>query len=267
MSLELIFPEWPAAQNVRALVTTRQSGVSRSPWASFNLATHVGDDATAVAANRAALRGLLPAEPRWLEQVHGTRCVDAAHVVLPVAADASFATQAGVVCTVMTADCLPVFFCNRAGTVVAAAHAGWRGLLAGVLENTLAAMNCTPDQVIAWLGPAIGPAAFEVGAEVRDAFLAHDAACGHAFALNGQKTGHSPDPLLGGYGSAQLRSSTVGQETWLCDLYALARQRLQQAGIVAVYGGGLCTFSDRARFYSYRRDGTTGRMASLIWRV
>lgn len=237
---DFLIPDWPAPANVRALQTLRDGGSSPAPWNSFNLGDHVGDDAARVAANRARLRTELPGEPCWLRQVHGVEVVDVAQVAAGTEADAAYATQAGQVCVVMTADCLPVLFCNRQGTVVAAAHAGWRGLLAGVLENTLAAMHCPPGEVMAWLGPAIGPDNFEVGDEVRSAFVAHDAAAGEAFR-----------PQAGG--------------KWLADLYALARRRLNAAGVVAIHGGGLCTVADAGRFFSYRRDGVTGRMASLIW--
>lgn len=237
---DFLIPDWPAPANVRALQTLRDGGCSPAPWNSFNLGGHVGDEAARVAANRARLRAELPGEPCWLRQVHGVDVVDAALAVADTEADAAYATQAGQVCVVMTADCLPVLFCNRQGTVVAAAHAGWRGLLAGVLESTLAAMHCPPGEVMVWLGPAIGPDNFEVGDEVRSAFVAHDAAAGEAFR-----------PQAGG--------------KWLADLYALARRRLNAAGVVAIHGGGLCTVADAGRFFSYRRDGVTGRMASLIW--
>lgn len=237
---DFLIPDWPAPANVRALQTLRDGGCSPAPWNSFNLGGHVGDEAARVAANRARLRAELPGEPCWLRQVHGVDVVDAALAAAGTEADAAYATQAGRVCVVMTADCLPVLFCNRQGTVVAAAHAGWRGLLAGVLESTLAAMHCPPGEVMAWLGPAIGPDNFEVGDEVRSAFVAHDTAAGEAFR-----------PQAGG--------------KWLADLYALARRRLNAAGVVAIHGGGLCTVADAGRFFSYRRDGVTGRMASLIW--
>ena len=235
-----IVPHWPAPANVCALQSTRQGGISPAPWDSFNLGDHVGDDPARVAANRSVLHGLLPAEPAWLQQVHGILAVDAAKVVKTVEADAAFSRTADCVCAVMTADCLPVLFCDRAGTVVAAAHAGWRGLLAGVLESTIAAMDVAPGELLAWLGPAIGPEAFEVGDEVRAAFVARDPAAASAF-----------------------RAGQPGK--WLADLEALARQRLAQAGVTDLHGGGMCTVSDAERFFSYRRDGQTGRMATLIW--
>ena len=171
---DFIVPDWPAPAHVRALQTTRIGGCSPAPWASFNLGDHVGDDPARVAANRTALRRLLPGEPCWLRQVHGTVAVDVGKVAEMTAADAAWTARPGTVCAVMTADCLPVLFCDRAGTTVAAAHAGWRGLAAGVLEAAIVAMNVAPGELLAWLGPAIGPANFEVGDEVRAAFLAHD---------------------------------------------------------------------------------------------
>jgi len=237
---ELLLPDWPAPANVRALQTTRMGGVSPAPWNSFNLGDHVGDDPLRVAANRAELRGVLPAEPLWLQQVHGVRTVDAAQTADLPTADAAFSRQVGTVCAVMTADCLPVLFCDQAGTVVAAAHAGWRGLQAGVLEATITAMAVPAGEILAWLGPAIGPAAFEVGDEVRAAFVAHDRRAAEAFKP------HVPGK-------------------WLADIYRLARQRLQAAGVASIRGGDFCTVSDSERFFSYRRDGVTGRMATLIW--
>jgi polyphenol oxidase len=237
---ESIVPDWAAPANVRALMTTRRRGRSRGPYADFNLGDHVGDDVAAVAANRARLRLHLPAEPLWLKQVHGARCVVAEEAVAGVEADASVSFRPGTVCAVLTADCLPLLLCDAGGTVVAAAHAGWRGLAAGVIEGTVAAMRRPPGEILAWLGPAIGPAAFEVGEEVRAAFVAHDAAAACAFVPHG-----------------------AGK--WLCDIYELARQRLAALGVRRVAGGNLCTVSDADRFYSYRRDGATGRMASLIW--
>lgn len=236
-------PHWAAPAHVHALSTTRQGGVSQPPYASFNLGAHVGDDPAAVAANRALLRQQLPAEPAWLNQVHGINVVDAASVAgAPVDADASFSRTPGVVCAVMTADCLPVLFTDRAGSVVAAAHAGWRGLLAGVLEATLAAMACPAHEVLAWCGPAISRDAFEVGSEVRAAFVAHNPAAAAAFS-----------PLPDG--------------KWLADLPGLARQRLVAAGVPdsQCVDSELCTVIEREQFFSYRRDGCTGRMASLIW--
>ncbi|MBI4984397.1 MAG: peptidoglycan editing factor PgeF [Rhodocyclales bacterium] len=238
--LDLIVPEWPAPSHVRALSTTRGGGHSAGRYASFNLAAHVGDDPRAVAANRALLCSRMPAAPLWLKQVHGTRCIGIDATAADVEADASFARVPGQACAVMTADCLPLLLCDEAGTVVAAAHAGWRGLAAGVVEATVAAMSVPGARILAWLGPAIGPAAFEVGDEVRAAFVDADAAAAAAFAA-------------------------TADGKWLCDLYALARRRLARLGVGRVYGGGYCTHGDGKRFFSYRRDGATGRMASLIW--
>ncbi|OHX10372.1 hypothetical protein BI347_21540 [Chromobacterium sphagni] len=236
-----IAADWPAPANVRTLATTRQGGVSQPPYASLNLGAHVGDDPADVAANRARLRAALPAEPFWLNQVHGTAVANAASAAeLPPDADASFARAPGAICAVMTADCLPVLLCDDAGSAVAAAHAGWRGLCDGVLEAAIAAIGPAPSTLMAWLGPAIGPDAFEVGAEVREAFIARDPAAVEAFA-------------------------DIGEGKYLADIYALARQRLAAAGVSRVYGGDFCTVIDRERFFSYRRDRQTGRMASLIW--
>ena len=238
---EFLAADWPAPTPVRAGVTTRHGGVSIAPYAAFNLATHVGDDPAAVAKNRASLKDSLnlPAEPVWLEQVHGVAVVNAASTQ-NFCADASFASEKNIVCTVMTADCLPVLICNRAGSKVAAAHAGWRGLHAGVIEAAISALQETPDNILVWLGPAIGPQAFEVGDEVRTAFVTDLPQTAAAFTAT--KPGH-----------------------WLVDIYQLARLRLARIGVHHVYGGGLCTYTDQQRFYSYRRDGKTGRMASLIW--
>ncbi|MCX7896917.1 MAG: peptidoglycan editing factor PgeF [Rhodocyclaceae bacterium] len=240
MALEFLHPEWPAPARVRALVTTRVGGVSRGPYASLNLAMHVGDDAQAVDVNRRMLRAFLPAEPVWLAQVHGTTVLDAAKAIGEGSADASYARKPHVVCAVLTADCLPVLICDEAASVVAAAHVGWRGLAAGILEATLSALALPPGALIAWLGPAIGPCCFEVGAEVKDALCADDPAASGAFT-----------------------PSRAGK--WRADLFQLARLRLARMGLVRVYGGGQCTACDRRRFYSYRREGATGRFASLIW--
>ncbi len=237
-----IIPDWPAPERVRAVTTTRRGGVSQDPWTSMNPADHVGDDLDAVQANRARLEdGLqLPASPLWLQQVHGTRVVDAAGTSGPVEADGAFAGRTGVVCAVLTADCLPVLLCDPNGTRVAAAHAGWRGLAAGVVEQAVAALQVPGPELLAWLGPAIGAEAYVVGDEVRTAFMKHDPGARDAF-----------------------RPAASGG--WHADLYRLARQRLAACGVKAVHGGGFCTFTDDRRFYSYRRDGVTGRMASLIW--
>jgi YfiH family protein len=239
---QFILPDWPAPTNVRAVATTRTGGVSHSPYDTFNLATHVGDDPTAVRANRARLRTalVLPAEPLWLKQVHGVTVVDAAQTGVEPEADGAFATQPGAVCAVLTADCLPVLLCNRAGTKVAALHAGWRGLAGGVIEAGVEALSVPGSELLAWLGPAIGPEAFEVGPEVHTVFMEQDAQAAQAF-------------------------RAARDNKYLADIYLLARLRLQRLGVSVVHGGGLCTVTDRARFFSYRRDGATGRMASLIW--
>ncbi len=245
----LILPDWPAPPQVKSLMTTRIGGVSAVPYASLNLGSHVQDDPSAVAANRALLRQMLPSEPAWLNQIHGTGVVEADIASGAPDADASFTRQPGTVCAVLTADCLPVLFCARDGSVVAAAHAGWRGLAAGVLEATLAAMDVSPGEVMAWMGGAIGSDAFEVGAEVRTPFIQSHPEATRAFV---RAPRHGIDP-------------SASPEKWLADIYTLARIRLNASGVTAVYGGGLCTYTDAARFYSYRRDGQTGRMASLIW--
>jgi YfiH family protein len=236
-----IVPYWPAPERVASLATTRRGGLGGGVFASLNLGDHVGDDPSVVAANREILRRRIDARPVWLRQVHGARVIDAARAgPLPPEADAAFTRQAGIACAVLTADCLPVLFCDFEGTVVAAAHAGWRGLLAGVLEATVAAMEVPGGELMAWLGPAIGPRAFEVGGEVRAAFVAAGAEAAAAFR-----------PAGGG--------------KWLADLYRLARLRLAGQGVARVCGGDWCTLSEPERFFSYRRDGRTGRMASLIW--
>ena len=237
-----LMPEWPAPSWVHACTTTRSGGISEGGFASLNLAEHVGDDIACVTENRRRLLEALhlPAMPLWLQQVHGTVVVDAVTAKAGCEADASFAARSGIVCAVLTADCLPLLMCDSGGTRVAAVHAGWRGLLGGVVENCVRAMQCPGAQVLAWLGPAIGSKAFEVGEEVRDAFIAEDPQAVVAFA-----------PSPGG--------------RWLADIYLLVRQRLARVQVTAVYGGHWCTVSDAARFYSYRRDGVTGRMASLIW--
>lgn len=238
-----IKPDWPAPDNIKAFTSTRQQGVSEGTYASFNVAGHVEDQPDHVQQNRAILKEQLnlPSEPLWLEQVHGVNAVDVASTTDVVQADASFADQPNQVCVVMTADCLPLLICNKQGTKLAAAHAGWRGLKDGVIESTIAALQENPDDVLVWLGPAIGPDAFEVGDEVRQQFIDEHAEAAQAFVQN--KPGH-----------------------WLADIYQLARIRLKQMNIHQIYGGGFCTYTDKERFYSYRRDGATGRMASLIWR-
>ncbi|MES1942924.1 hypothetical protein PC39_02325 [Salinisphaera sp. PC39] len=237
--------EWSAPPGVHAGTSTRAGGVSAGEYASFNLGDRAGDDPAAVAENRRRLRvGLnLVHEPRWLYQVHGTRVVPATPGPELPEADAAVAAAPGEVCAVLTADCLPVLLCDDGGTRVAAAHGGWRGLAGGILAETVAAMTVPPATVMAWLGPAIGPAAFEVGDEVRAAFVARDPDHAAAFAPGAAPGKHQ------------------------ADIYALARRELARAGVARVYGGGRCTVTEADTFYSYRRQGgECGRMASLIWR-
>lgn len=235
-------PDWPAPDNVRAVCTTRAGGVSIAPFDALNLGGHVGDDPVAVARNRQLVTELLslPSTPFWLQQVHGVKVAQQNVDNLGCPADASVSSKTNEVCVVMTADCLPVLFCNRAGTRVAAAHAGWRGLCDGVLEETVRALDCDPTEILAWMGPAIGPQAFEVGDEVRAAFMAHDPKAAEAF-------------------------QAIQAGKWLADIYQLGRQRLATMGVTAIYGGDFCTYTQEDLFFSFRRDQQTGRMASLIW--
>lgn len=247
-----LIPEWPAPNNVKALQTMRLGGVSGSPYDSFNLGDHVGDVPLAVERNRMLLEPLLPSEPVWLKQVHGVKVVDAAQAACWPEADACISTHPGAVCVVMTADCLPVLLCDDQGSVVGAAHAGWRGLCDGVIEQTVQAMKVPPATLMAWLGPAIGAQAFEVGDEVRVAFVGRQPQAAAAFVP-------SPFKREGG-------ALAPGEEKkWLADIYQLARLRLHALGITRIYGGGLCTYTDRARFFSYRREGVTGRMGTFVW--
>ena len=242
----VLTPEWPAPPNVRAAFTLRTGGVSGPPFDSLNLGAHVGDEAAAVIENRRRVRAALrlPDEPAWIEQVHGVGVLDLDAATSPAerdrCADAAFTRRPNQVCVIQVADCLPVLLAERDGSAVAAAHAGWRGLAAGVLEATVASLAVEPAKLLAWLGPGIGAAHFEVGEEVRSAFLDHDAAAVDAFARN-------------------------PRGRWQCDLAALARARLAALGVTAVFGGDWCTYADAARFFSYRRDGRCGRMAALIW--
>ncbi len=246
MGAEFLLPDWPAPPGVRACVTTRRlPGASLPPFDAFNLGARCGDDPDAVRTNRAQLLELaaLPGAPHWLLQVHGTNVheviADAASPDEPDA-DAAVTRVPGAALAILTADCLPVLFAARDGSTIAAAHAGWRGLAAGVLEATVASMHTAPQDILAWLGPAAGPARYEIGAEVRAAFVDADADAAASFIPT--RPGH-----------------------YLIDLYALARRRLAAAGVLRIHGGGLCTMSDATRFYSYRRDGRTGRMATLVW--
>lgn len=233
--------DWPAPANVHAVTTLRNGGISQGNYADFNLATHVGDDLASVLNNRERLKQqlALPADPVWLEQVHGKTVLQADQVIGIQAADASFTHSANSVCAVMTADCLPVAFCTTDGQGIAVAHAGWRGLLAGILGETCKALE--PKAIIAWLGPAIGADSFEVGVEVREAFVAKNAAFANAFVQR-------------------------DAQHFLADIYQLARIDLLSCGVSQVFGGGYCTVTDADRFFSYRRNSVTGRMATLIWR-
>jgi purine-nucleoside/S-methyl-5'-thioadenosine phosphorylase / adenosine deaminase len=255
---EWITPDWPAPPGVRAFVTTRAGGVSEGDYASMNLGLHGGDDPDHVARNRAIVREHLPGDPVFLAQVHGSTVADPAKPGtsrfsagendpakpgtsrFSPKADAAVTAAPGAVCVVLTADCMPVFLCKRDGTKVGVAHAGWRGLAGGVLENSLAAIGAPADEVIAWMGPAIGPDAFEVGPEVREAFLARDDGADVAFRA------HKPGK-------------------YMADLYTLARRRLQRAGVKAIHGGGFCTYHEVERFFSYRRTPRSGRMGAFIW--
>jgi len=236
-----IVPDWPAPARVRAFVTTRAGGVSRGPYATMNLSASNGDDAIDVARNRARACEALPAMPIWMRQVHGTDVLDLDRWSgdRPTA-DAAVASLQGRVCNVLTADCLPLLLCDAEGDRVAVAHAGWRGLAAGVIEKAVAALQAAPDEVLAWMGPAIGPRAFEVGPEVREAFVSRDARAESAFVP------HVPGKFM-------------------ADLYALTRQRLEAAGVTRISGGGFCTYHETERFFSYRREKASGRMGAFVW--
>jgi polyphenol oxidase len=240
---DLIIPNWPAPTNVKALQTTRIGGISLAPYDSLNFGSHVNDNRIHVAQNRQLLSDYVPSEPVWLNQTHSTKIIDAAAASCEPDADASFSTQKNVVCVVMTADCLPVLLCDKAGKIVVAVHAGWRGLCDGALEASIdaacRAAQLIPNDLMAWLGPAIGPNAFEVGAEVRAQFITKDAKAKAAFKAHGDK--------------------------WLANIYHIATQRLNNTGVTQIYGGDRCTFTEKENFFSYRRDGATGRMATLIW--
>ncbi len=256
MSFEWITPEWPAPAGVRVVSTLRRGGVSAAPYESLNLGDHVGDDPAHVAENRRRLVSAagLPAEPQWLAQVHGKAVLDldagepdaegageaGPRQAARGPADAAFTRRRGRVCAILTADCLPVVLGAESGDLVAAAHAGWRGLAAGVIEATVEALAVPPQSLLAWLGPAIGPQHFEVGAEVREAMLAGDSGAGSAFAPN-------------------------ARGRFMADMGVLARRRLAALGVKRIYGGGECTFAAADRFFSHRRDGVTGRQATLIW--
>ena len=242
-TIELLWADWPAAKNIRALTTTRIGGASRGVYSSLNLADHVGDELSDVEKNRQTLvRQLNIKQPVWLKQVHGVQVADAATAKHHDEADAVYTDLADTVCAVMTADCLPLLFCNQQATKVAAAHAGWRGLVDGVIESTVETLQEKPENIMVWLGPAIGAECFEVGQDVFDAFVSVDAKAKQAFVK-------------------------TDATHFLADIYQLARLRLQKLGIEKIYGGGLCTYTDEQRFYSFRKNKTTGRMASMIWIV
>ncbi|OUR65475.1 multi-copper polyphenol oxidoreductase [Methylophaga sp. 42_25_T18] len=239
---DLIIPNWPAPNNIKAISTTRHGGYSSPPFGKLNLGSHVGDDQLIVSQNRQQLIQLanLPESPLWLQQVHGSHMINSADWQADIEADAMFSQHANHICTVMTADCLPLLLCNQQGDTVAAVHVGWRGLAAGIIDKALKAFSCEASDIMAWLGPAIGPAQFEVGKEVYDMFV-----------------GKSPN-------AADAFIATKSQH-YLADIYSLARQYLQKQGVQNIFGGEFCTVSDEERFFSYRRDGITGRMASMIW--
>ena len=236
----LITPNWPAPAAVKAVQTTRHGGFSVAPYHSLNLGSHVGDAPLCVARNRMLLNTLLPSEPVWLEQVHGTHVANADSADCRPQADACIARHRAAVCVVLTADCLPVLLCDTQGSVVGAVHAGWRGLAAGVIEATVRAMEVAPQNLMAWLGPAISQPAFEVGAEVRAVFIDANPQAAAAF-IPGQPG------------------------KWHADIYALARLRLNALAITRIYGGEHCTYRQSEKFFSYRRDGATGRMGTFIW--
>lgn len=243
-------PEWPAPAGVRALSTFRSGGASAAPYASLNLAGHVGDAPAVVAENRRSLAAAagLPSEPIWLTQVHGAKVadldamdhVDASGTELRQPADAAFTRQPGRVCAILTADCLPILLAADAGDLVAAVHAGWRGLAGGVIEAAVRAIGVAPTTLMAWLGPAIGPRHFEVGTEVREALLRGDSGAEAAFVPN-------------------------ARGRFMADLNVLASRRLETEGVSRIYGGGHCTYADGTRYFSHRRDGLTGRQVTLIW--
>lgn len=244
MSVEVIEPRWPAPPTIRALSTLRVGGVSAGVYESLNLGDHVGDDPARVLENRRRLRVAqsLPDEPRWLTQVHGVNVADLDGPPADLSADAAVTHRRGIICAILTADCLPVLFTDVAGERVAAAHAGWRGLAGGVLEATVAAMRVEPSRLLAWLGPAIGPQKFEVGPEVRESFVSQDAAAATAF------------------------TATTGTR-YMANLCVLARLRLAAVGVGGIFGDEDCTHSQPQRFFSHRRDGRSGRQATLIWKI
>ncbi|MDO8704552.1 MAG: peptidoglycan editing factor PgeF [Sulfuricaulis sp.] len=243
-TLEFVYPDWPAPVHVKAVTTTRHGGFSVGPYTSFNLSNRVGDEPGSVRRNRALLREVLglPSNPIWLSQVHGNRVVDAFDAAPGEEADGCITGTPGVVCAVLTADCLPILLCDRRSTRIGVLHAGWRGLASGIIEEGLRKIQLPTANLLAWLGPAIGPSAYEVGDEVRQALVSQDRDLVEAFTPIPDRPGH-----------------------WLADLYDLARRRLRSQGVHEIFGGLRCTLREHEQFYSHRRDGTSGRMASLIW--
>lgn len=243
-----LVPDWPAPANIHAATTLRTGGVSKEPYLSLNPATHVNDLKECVLQNRKIISDMLslPAEPAWLDQIHSNHIVKAEKTATPPKADASYSSESGVVCTVMTADCLPLLICSKDGMKIAAIHAGWRGLLSGVISNSISELTCAPPlakpaDLLVWLGPAIGPKCFEIGIEVREAFVEKSKLYKNAF-----------------------KEQNNGK--YLADIYQLARIELSTLGISNIYGGSYCTMTEEDRFFSYRRDNQTGRMATLIWK-
>jgi len=249
--VDWITPVWPAPDNIRACITTRVGGGSPEPYASFNVGMHVGDNPERVSANRQLLsRQLgLGCEPQWLEQVHGVKVIKAAADGRVRTADGSYSSQVGQACLVMTADCLPILLCDQRGTQVAALHCGWRSLAKGIVARGLQKFSTAPAELMAYLGPAISQSHFEVGIEVLEIFF------------KGARTARQQEQV-----ATAFRSSNRPLHFY-ADIYALARAELEALGVTAIYGGGACTFSETARYFSYRRDKVTGRMASLIWRA
>tara|TARA_B100000686_G_scaffold352622_1_gene455277 strand:+ start:2042 stop:2779 length:738 start_codon:yes stop_codon:yes gene_type:complete len=238
-----ITPNWPAPANIQALFTTRIGGISQGPYESFNLGAHVGDKISAVNHNRSKLFESLPSEPKWLNQIHGSKPIWVDKHTNSFKGDAALSKTKNIVCAVLTADCLPIFLCDETGTVVGIAHAGWRGLISGVIEKTIAEMRKECSYIIAYLGPAIGPNYFEIGEEVRNSFIKQDKISTSAF----------------------IPRSGSNKRKWLANIFLLAHQRLIKAGVTKIYSHEECTYSNSDKFFSYRRDGNTGRMAGLIW--
>ncbi|MBL78901.1 MAG: hypothetical protein CMH70_02505 [Nitrosomonadaceae bacterium] len=238
-----ITPNWPAPSNIQAIFTTRIGGISKGPYESFNLGDHVGDTLASVNHNRAELFESLPSKPKWLNQMHGSRPIWVDKDIDCLQGDAALSKTKNIVCAILTADCLPIFLCDEAGTVVGIAHAGWRGLIAGVIQKTVTEMRKECGHIIAYLGPAIGPKYFEIGEEVRCSFIKQDTISTSAF----------------------IPCNGTNKKKWLANIFLLARQKLIKAGVTKIYSHEECTYSNSDKFFSYRRDGNTGRMAGLIW--